>query len=236
MNFNVEYVFKSIEPILSKLPITLYMTLLATVLALIGGLIFAFIIKQDILIISKTVQFINSFLKGIPVLVILYILYYSMPSVLQQIAPTLGFEYDVKNPPKLIYGIAAFGITYIPYMCDMIISAYNTIPKGQREACDSMGFTTFQAMKRIIIPQMIVVFIPVFGNHFVNILKMTSLAYMVSIIEMMGAAKNYATGVQRFMETYITAALIYWIICIIFDKLFYLIEKRSGKYRNSLAQ
>jgi len=67
-------------------------------------------------------------------------------------------------------------------------------------------------------------------------LKATSLAYMVSIIEMMGAAKNYATGTQRFMETYIVAALIYWIICIAFDKLFALIEANTGKYRRKLAQ
>jgi ABC-type amino acid transport system permease subunit len=59
---------------------------------------------------------------------------------------------------------------------------------------------------------------------------------MVSIIEMMGAAKNYATGTQRFMETYIVAALIYWIVCIGFDSLFAVIEGNTGKYRRTIAQ
>ena len=59
---------------------------------------------------------------------------------------------------------------------------------------------------------------------------------MVTIIEMMGAAKNYATGTQRFLETYIATAIIYWIICIVFDKLFVLIENNTGKYRNNVAQ
>lgn len=235
MRFDIGYMIKCIMPIISKFPITLYMAITATVLAVVFGLIFAVIVKKNIFILSKIVHFINSFLKGIPVLVILYVLYYSMPTVLASLAKSLGFAYDIKNPPKLLFGILAFGVTYIPYMCDMIISAYETIPKGQMEACNSIGFTTFQAMKRIIIPQMLVVCVPIFGNHFVNILKVTSLAYMVSIIEMMGAAKNYATGTQRFMETYIVAALIYWIVCIGFDKFFVLIEKNTGKYRNKLA-
>lgn len=235
MDLDMEYMVQCIKPIISKFSITFYMTVTATILALAVGLIFSVIIKKNIFVLSKVIHFINSFLKGIPVLIILYILYYSMPTMLVSLGKTMGFSYDVKNPPKLMFGIFAFGVTYIPYMCDMIISAYDTIPKGQIEACDSIGFTTFQAMKKIIIPQMVVVCIPIFGNHFINILKATSLAYMVSIIEMMGAAKNYATGTQRFMETYIIAALIYWIICIAFDKLFALIEANTGKYRRKLA-
>lgn len=235
MSLDMEYMIKCIMPIISKFPITLYMTIAAAILAVVFGLIFAVIVKKNIFIVSKVIHFINSFLKGIPVLVILYVLYYSMPTVLVSLAGSLGFDYDIKNPPKLLFGIFAFGVTYIPYMCDMIISAYDTIPRGQMEACNSIGFTTFQAMKRIIVPQMLVVCVPVFGNHFVNILKVTSLAYMVSIIEMMGATKNYATGTQRFLETYIVAALIYWIICIGFDKLFSSIEANTGRYRNKLA-
>lgn len=236
MELDLGYMIECIKPIMSKFSVTMYMTLAATMLALIFGLIFSIIITKNIFILSKVVHFINSFLKGIPVLVILYILYYSMPSLLQPLANSLGFSYDIKDPPKMIFGIFAFGITYIPYMCDMIISAYNTIPKGQIEACASIGFTTFQSMRRIIIPQMTVVCIPVFGNHFVNILKATSLAYMVSIIEMMGAAKNYATGTQRFMETYIVAALIYWVVCIGVDSLFSVIESNTGRYRRTIAQ
>lgn len=231
MSFDLEYAFSCIEPIISKLPITLYMTLASTVLALLLGIVFAVIIKKKIFILDKIVHLLNSILKGIPVLVMLYVLYYSMPNILTG----LGISYDIKDPPKLVYGIFAFGISYVPYMCDMIVNAFDTIPVGQMEACQSIGFTEGQAMRKIIIPQMLVVSIPVFGNHFVNIVKMTSLAYMVSIIEMMGAAKNYATGAQKFMETYIVAALIYWIICIVFDKGFAFIERHSGKYRNKLA-
>lgn len=235
MNIDLEFALRCIKPILAKLPVTLYMTIIATILALVGGISFAIIIKKNIVCVSSIFKFINSFLKGIPVLIILYILYYSMPTVLVHFSEIFGFTYDIKNPPKMIFGIFAFGITYIPYMCDMVITAYDTIPKGQMEACYSMGFTTFQGMKRIVVPQMIVVAIPIFGNHFVNILKATSLAYMVTIIEMMGAAKNFATGEQKFLETYLVAALIYWIICIAFDKIFAFIEANSGKYRKTIA-
>ena len=85
-------------------------------------------------------------------------------------------------------------------------------------------------MSRIIIPQMAVVALPNFGNHFVNLLKATSLTCMVTIMEMMGAARNFATMNQRFLETYTVCALLYWGIFVIFERIFLILEKKTGRY------
>ena len=159
-----------------------------------------------------------------------------MDEILAVLGGSFHFTYDSRNPPKIAMAIVALSISFIPYMCDMILSAFDTIPKGQFEAAYAMGYTHYQMMRHVIIPQLIVVAIPNFGNHFVNLLKASSLAYMVTIVEMMGAAKNYATGYQRFLETYVVAALIYWIIFILFEFLFKLLEKKTGKYlRKTIA-
>lgn len=233
MSFDLKYAVECIQPVIEKLPVTLLMTLVSTVAALIIGALFAVIRSKQIKVVSQIAAVLCSFLKGIPVLAMLYVLYYAMPSIMENIMVPIGFSYDMRNPPKMSFAIIAFSLSYVPYMCDMIQSAYSTIPKGQMEACMSIAMSKFQAMRRVILPQLVVVAIPNFGNHFVNILKMTSLAYMVTVVEMMGAAKNFAVMNQRFLETYIVAALVYWAVCILFEQLFKYIEKHTGKFRQT---
>ena len=92
-----------------------------------------------------------------------------------------------------------------------------------------MGMTTRQAMFRIILPQAIKVGLPVFANFFISLLKDTSLAFSAAVPEIMGQAKIQAGRASRFFEAYIDAALIYWIICIIFERLVAYLEKRSSR-------
>ncbi|SFR55608.1 amino acid ABC transporter permease [Anaeromicropila populeti] len=230
MSFDFHYAITCIEPILKKLPVTMKLTLWSMAIALLGGILFALMKKSNNKILANVCRLTSSFLKGVPILVFLYFFYYSMDDILHALGGTFRFEYDLRNPPKIQMAIVALSISYIPYMSDMLLSALDTIPKGQFEACYAMGFTKLQMMIRIIIPQLIVVCIPNIGNHFVNLLKATSLAYMVTIVEMMGAAKNFAVKNQRFLETYIMAAFVYWVIFIMFEQLFQLIERHSGKY------
>lgn len=231
MIFDFGYLLTCFVPVLAKFPITMEMTLLSTVLALACGALLALLIRSNAPGLSPVSHFICSFLKGVPVLVFLYLAFNSLPEWLI----AAGVAYDRRQPPQMLFAVLAFGLAYAPYMADMFRSSLDTIPRGQMEACKATGFTKWQAMRRIILPQMIVVAVPVFGNHFVNMLKMTSLAYLVNMVEMMGAAKNYATGNQMFLETYVAAALLYWAICIAFDQLFALLEKKLGKYREKTA-
>lgn len=231
MSFDFAYAGTCFAPILQKFGVTMQMALLSTVLALLVGVLLAAAIETRFPVLGPLSHFVCSFLKGVPVLVFLYLAFNSLPDGLI----AAGLSYDRRNPPQLLFAVLAFGLAYAPYMADMFVSAYRTVPKGQKEACMAAGFTGFQAMRRIIVPQMVVVAVPIFGNHFVNLLKTTSLAYLVNMVEMMGAAKNYATGFQMFLETYIVAALIYWGICIAFDQLFAVLERRLGKFRERKA-
>ena len=230
MSFDFEYALKCFKPILEKLPVTLSITVYAVIIALAGGILLALGVKCKSTIINIIVGVINSFLKGVPIVVFLYLFNYSMDDIMNGLGRLFSFEYDIRNPPKMVFAVIAMAISYAPYMCDMIVSAFDTIPRGQIEACDAFGFSKMQAMRRIILPQMLVIALPNFGNHFVNLLKATAFAYMVTILEMMGSARNFAVLNQRFLETYIVCALIYWVVFGVFEQLFIIIEKNSGKY------
>ena len=91
--------------------------------------------------------------------------------------------------------------------------------------------TSFQAYKRVIIPQAFVVGLPNAGNQFVALMKATSMAYFITVMEVLGKAKQLAAGTYRFFEAYILAAVVYWILCIITEKLLANWEKKIQKSR-----
>jgi len=228
--FEMKYAYQCIWPILQCMPATLQLTFGAVLLALAGGILLSLGVKSRFHIINLVFLILNSFLKGIPILVFLYVFSNSVDDVMGGLADLIGFTYDIRHSPTFAFAILALALSYAPYMCDMIVSAYDTIPTGQREACEALGYTRWQGMSRIIIPQMAVVALPNFGNHFVNLLKATSLTCMVTIMEMMGAARNFATMNQRFLETYTVCALLYWGIFVIFERIFLILEKKTGRY------
>ncbi|MDY6351807.1 MAG: amino acid ABC transporter permease [Lachnospiraceae bacterium] len=228
--FDQSTFFQSFIPIIRAMPTTLILTVASIALALTGGIILSLLLTCPLKIIRTIFKIVASFLKGIPILVFLYVFNTSIDGVMAKLYSLFNLTYSNRNTPTLQFAIFALSLSYTPYLADMIISAYNAVPRGQSEACTAFGFTKGQAMLHIIIPQMIVVAIPNFGNHFVNLLKATSLTCMVTIMEMMGTARNFATMNQKFLEAYTACALIYWIVFELFEQFFGFIERRSGRY------
>ncbi len=224
------YLVTCFEKIFTGLPVTLGLTIDSILLALAGGILLSLGVICRFRIVNIIFSIVNSFLKGIPILVFLYMFSSAMDDIMGTLAEVLNFTYDIRNPPTFAFAVIAITLSYAPYMCDMIVTAMDTVPKGQWEACEAFGYTKLQTMTRIIIPQFIVIAIPNFGNHFVNVLKATSLACMVTIMEMMGVARNFATLNQNFLVTYFACALLYWAVFVIFEQLFRLLEKRLGRY------
>ena len=112
------------------------------------------------------------------------------------------------------------------YMSETFRAAILSVEKGQMEAAISVGMTKWQAMKRIVLPQAFVIALPNFGNSFIGLIKDTSLAFVVSIVELMGKAKIVGAQGLNFFEVYIVVALIYWGVCIIVEKLLAILEKK----------
>lgn len=222
---------ESLQQIVEGFPATMSLTIFSILLALILGILLSFGVASKIKVIRGIFTVITSFLKGIPILVFLYAFNSCIDTIMGGLDSMIPFyTYNIRKPPTFAFAVFAIALSYAPYMCDMILTAIRTVPKGQWEACDAAGFTSWQKMSRIVIPQSIVIAIPNFGNHFVNLLKATSLACMVTIMEMMGEARNFATLSQKFLESYITCALVYWLVFVVFEQIFRLIEKKTGAY------
>ena len=99
---------------------------------------------------------------------------------------------------------------------------------GQREAALSLGMSNLQIVRRIIIPQAFRVALPPLFNDFINLIKASSLAFMLGVPDIMGAARTEGSRTYRYFEIYGAVMVVYWVVITAFDFLRKLLEKRCA--------
>lgn len=127
-------------------------------------------------------------------------------------------------------GVLALGINYGAYMTEIMRAGIQSVDIGQREAALAIGMTPFQVMRRIVLPQALRVVIPPIGNEFIAMLKDTALISVTGFAwEILWRAQKVGRANFRSLEALLIAALIYWILTIIFSAIQSHIEKRLAK-------
>lgn len=135
---------------------------------------------------------------------------------------------DAQGISPLIYAFIAYTLHTAAYQAEIFRSAINALNVGQMEAAYSVGMTTAQGLRRIILPQAFLVALPNLGNTFISLMKATSLAFAVKVVEIMALAKIIANDGYRFLEMYLVASIIYWVICLFFEVVFAKLEKECA--------
>lgn len=158
-----------------------------------------------------------SIIRGTPLLVQLFIIFYGLPSI--------GVTID--SFPAAVIG---FSLNLGAYASEIIRAAILSTPKGQWEAAYSMGMTYPQALRRIILPQASRVSIPPLSNSFISLVKDTSLASLILVTEMFRKAQEIAATNYEFLLLYTQAAALYWIICFLLSLVQGQLERRLDRY------
>jgi L-cystine transport system permease protein len=168
-------------------------------------------------------------------IVMLYMVYFIMPILFIWLNDNAGFHINLRNTPTLTYAIVTFSVYTSAYFTEMYRSALGSVDAKQMEAAFSVGLTRAQGMWRIVLPQALVVAIPNIENSFLGILKGSSLAVYVGVLEIMNRAKLEAADGFRYIEVYTIAAVIYWIISVIIERLFSSVELKLQFEKKSWA-
>jgi polar amino acid transport system permease protein len=224
--FDFKIVFTNIPKILKYLPVTLEITVLATVFGLILALLIAIVKIKKIPVLKRIVQIYVSFMRGTPLIVQLYLTYYGIPMALKYINYYKGTNYTTNGISPIVFVVVTFALSEAAYNSESIRAAILSVDKGQIEAANSLGMTYPQVLRRIIIPEAVVVALPTLGNALISLLKGTSLAFVCAVIEMTAQGKILAGSSYRQFESYISLALIYWGLTIIIEKGLAVVERK----------
>jgi L-cystine transport system permease protein len=233
--FDVPFFLSTFPELARVIPLTLKITGVAMFLALILGLAVALARLYRIPVLSQMAAVYVSFARGTPLLVQIYLSYYGVPVLLDWLKARYGLALDLSGVPAIVYIYLAFTFNVGAYLSETIRAAIQAIDKGQMEAALSVGMSPWKGLQRIVLPQALAVALPSFGNTLIALVKDTSLAFMISVVELMGEAKLLGARGLRFFEVYIAVAIVYWVICIIIERLVTLLERRVRVFEGTAA-
>ncbi|CAN5836304.1 N/A [soil metagenome] len=226
LRIDVAYIFEHRDFVLAGLWTTLSVSLIsifaATILAFLGALG-----RLSTNAIAQGVSgFYISLLRGTPLLVQIYIIYSGLPQIGSQISslgyPTLG-NFLILSPIQS--GILALSLNYGAYMTEIFRSGIQAIGHGQSEAASALGMTHWQTMRFVILPQAFRIVIPPIGNQFIAMQKDSALVSLMGVWEITYRANRFARKDSKFMEMFLLAAAVYWVLTLISEWLQGRLEK-----------
>jgi polar amino acid transport system permease protein len=163
-----------------------------------------------------------SVLRGTPLMLQMFAVFF---------APYYVFGIQTGNDYKFTACIIAFIINYSAYFAEIYRSGIQSMPRGQYEAAQVLGYSRSQTFFHIILPQVIKRILPAMGNEIITLVKDTSLAFCIGVAEMFTTGRALVAS-QRTMVPFAIAALIYWVTCILIEFILNRVEKRLNYYHD----
>lgn len=232
---NYQFLMDTFFVALSGVPIALFVTIVALLIALPAGFLLALTRINKIPVIHRFAQVYVSFVRGTPIIIQIFIVYSSVPLLLSSLFTKYHINMEVYDIHPIWYAFIVFSFSTTAILIEVFRSALSTVDKGQLEAAQSVGLTNLQAYRRVIIPQILVVAMPNICTATVNLIKATSLGYAMSLNEITLRAKVAANVGYNYVEAYIDIFIVYLILCSVVEYAFKLYEKRLARYKPATA-
>ena len=215
---NLQLLLESFWPMFKAgLTISVPLMLVSFALGLVLAFVLALMRMSKIAPFKAIAWFVVWVIRGTPLLVQIFVIYFGLPSV----------GIILKPIPSAILALV---ISQGAYNSEVIRAALSSIPKGQFEACHTLGLNKWQTMIKVIIPQAALVAVPSLANSFISLLKDTSLVASITVPEILMTAKGIIAVRFEPLLLYCEAALVYLIFSTVLTKLQSMLEKRLGKH------
>lgn len=221
------FIGKTILTTSQGIPVTLKLVVVSLLISAPLAFGMAVINQNPRRFLSRLFRIYISFVRSLPVLVIIFLLYYSLPLMLATLLKKAGSSYNIYDLNPMIYGYVVFSFISIPTLSEIFRSGLLSVPTIQKEAAESVGMTRSQTYFHVILPQAVRAVLPVLCTFVTNLIKMTSLAFCMSIREITGQARVAAADSIRYVECYIVIFVMYLVLCMGTERIFKYFEQRS---------
>ena len=202
--------------ILGGIPLTIFVSVLAIFFATIFAVIGALGRLSGVAPIYSMATLYVSMVRGTPLIVQVFFVYSALP------------EFGIVLP-AIVAGVLALSFNYGAYMTEIFRAGIQAVPRGQVEAAQALGMTDAQVMRRVVLPQAVRIVIPAIGNEFIAMIKDSALVSFVGLQELFWRARTVGTAHFQTFGTLMTAALVYWLLTIVFSLVQERLEKRMAE-------
>lgn len=230
MSLDLEFIFTALIQLLQALPTTLLITVVSVLVGFIIGSAVALIRIYRVPLLHWIASGYVMFIRGTPMLMHLLLIYFGLPMIIDNIGDTLGWGFRSASIPLIGFVYISFSLTAGAYMSEVVRAGIIAINRGQIEAAYSVGMTTWEALRRIVLPQALAVSLPNLSNNVIGMLHGSTLAFTVSVVEINAQAEIVASTNWKFFEAYIAAAMLFWGMTIVIERGTHVLERRINHY------
>jgi cystine transport system permease protein len=215
--FNLNLAIESFPFVIQGIGYTLFISVVSMGAGLMIGFFLCLARRSPAKFLRLPARLYISFMRGIPMLAFLFVLYFGLP--------VIGIQLSALSSAMI-----GFSLNSAAYIAEVQRASLNSVSKGQWDAAYAIGLSFWQALYRIIIPQAARIAIPPLLNIFLDLVKASSLAAVISVPELLYNAQIVAGRTYDTITLYLLVALIYWGICIFISMITDQVEKRFSHY------
>ncbi|GGE03098.1 ectoine/hydroxyectoine ABC transporter permease subunit EhuD [Aureimonas endophytica] len=216
MEWDWDFVWQILPQLLDGARITVLATLLGFAFAAVFGLALAVLRRSRNRLLSWSTASFAEFVRGTPLLVQLYFLFYILPDLGITLSP-------------LTAGVIGLGIHYGTYTAEVYRAGIDNVPRGQWEAARACNLTAVQAWRHIVLPQAIKPMVPALANYFIAMFKETPLLSAITVLELMNQARSIANYNYRYIEPITMVGAFFLLISLASVVLIRLMQRHWGR-------
>ena len=229
--------------LLQGLIVILFPSIYATILALILGVVLGIARCSRNLVIRMLARTYLEFLRNIPPLVVIFIFYFFLAEQLIQAMNIESWSYkiakmennqiweffcgDMRRFPSLISGVIVLALFESAFVGEIVRAGIQSVDRGQGEAARSIGMSSFQEMRYIVLPQAMKKIMPPMANQFITLIKDSSIISLISVQELTYKTAELVSSTHMIFEAWLTTAAFYFVICFGLSLLFTRLERRK---------
>ena len=223
---DLDYIAKTFLETLKGVPTTLLIMIVAMVLSFVPALFLALGQIYKVKGVRTFSLVYLAFIRATPLILLILFFYSLFPSLLNQFLKSIGSDVDIFKLNPIYYAFIIYSLMTTGSLSEILRSAILTVDKGQLEAAQAIGLTTSQAYVRIVFPQALRSALPNLANLVINIVKGTSLVFVMTIKDITAIARVEASYGYQYFESYFVIFLQYILICGLIQWGFSILEKR----------
>lgn len=223
---DLDYIAKTFLETLKGVPTTLIIMIVAMVLSFLPALFLALGQIYKVKGVRTFSLVYLAFIRATPPILLILFFYSLFPSLLNQFLKSIGSDVDIFKLNPIYYAFIIYSLMTTGSLSEILRSAILTVDKGQLEAAQAIGLTTSQAYVRIVFPQALQSALPNLANLVINIVKGTSLVFVMTIKDITAIARVEASYGYQYFESYFVIFLQYILICGLIQWGFSILEKR----------
>ena len=217
---DLDQIWKYAPLLLEGLKVTVIISLAGIVLSIVTGALLVALQRSGIRPLVVFVRVYTEIILGIPILVLLYVIYFVLPD--------LGLRLS-----EVASGLVTLTLYYSPYMAEIMRGAINAIPAGQLEAARTVGMSRLEAARRIIVPQALGLIIPPLTGISIGLVKDSAILSIISVHEFAFETKQVVARTYAPFEFWTFAAICYWSILFVWENAMRTLERHVTRYRRA---